>query len=218
MHELLEPIDDPVSRYVRHGGQIMLTTVLKSTTTLRDLDRLLHPRVPPLVRAPSHIELLSLSHTEESVEEQEIRQSLHIAVVPPPRATDNTCAENQQSIAAPALPSLPSLSPYRNSDTSPNVDERKVPEPAAPSSLEPASTPSHVYDVASPARFPHQGHSNFNDTLHPLQAREGPPLFTSGVVTASEESRLSAVPAVINVAEDDDDEEMPSIDMGSDSD
>jgi hypothetical protein len=193
----------------------MLTNVLKGTTTLRDLDRLLHPRVPPLVRAPSHIELLSLSHTEESVEEQELRQSLHIAVVPPSRVTDNTCAENQQSIAAPALRSP---SPYQNSDTSPNVDERKVPEPAAPSSLEPASTPSHVYDVASPARFPHQGHSNFNDTLHPLQAREGPPLFTSGVVTVSEESRLSAVPAVLNVADDDDDEEMPSIDMGSDSD
>ena len=43
----------------------------------------------------------------------------------------------------------------------------------------------------------------------------------SGVVTASEESRLgAAVPDVINVVEhdDEDDEEMPSIDMGSDSD
>lgn len=209
----------------------MLTIVRKrttSTSTLRDLDRLLHPRVPPLVRAPLHMELLTLSCTEESVEEQEIRESLHMDAFPPSSATETTSAQNQQPKSAPAPPSLP---PYRNPDMLPNADEFKVPGPApsqvsypqaaAPPSLEPAPTPSYGYNVASPAGFLSQGNSDFNDTLHPLQAHEAPPSFMGGVVTASEESRLGAAPEVIKAKEDDDDdddEEMPSIDMGSDSD
>jgi len=211
----------------------MLTIVLKgptSTSTLRDLDRLLHPRVPPLVRGGSHMELLTLSRTEESVEEQEIRESLHMDAVPPSSATETTSTQNQQPKLAPAPPSLP---PYRNPDALPSADESNVPgpapsqapssypQPAAPPSLEPVPTPSHGHSVASPARFPSQGNSDFNDTLHPLQAHEAPPSFVSGVVTAPEESRLAVAPEVINAKgddDDDDDEEMPSIDMGSDSD
>ena len=231
MHELLEPVDDPVSSYVRDGRQIMLTIALKgtpSTSTLRDLDRLLHPRVPPLVRAPSHIELLSLSHTEECVEEREIREGLLMDVIPPPNTVGTTCTENQQSIPGRASPSLP-LS--RTADTLPNVDGSKVPGPAplqvsspypqaaALPSLEPTSTPSHVHDSASPARFPGHGYSDSDGTLHPLKAHEAPPSLMSGV-TASEESRSGAVPEVVNAVDDndDDDEEMPSIDMRSDSD
>jgi hypothetical protein len=232
MHELLEPIDNPVSSYVRHGKQITLTTPLKgapSTSTLRDLDRLLHPRVPPLVRPSSHVELLSLSRAEESVEEQKIREGLHVDVIPSSSTIETTCAENQQSTPAPAS----SFPLFRTSDTLPNVNEPKVPEPAplqmssphpqgaASPNLEPAYTPSHGHDTASPARFPGHGYSDSNDTSHPLQAREAPPSLMSGVVTASEESRLGAVPGVVNVVDDDDeddDEEMPSIDMGSDSD
>jgi len=212
----------------------MLTTVLKGTTstsTLRDLDRLLHPRVPPLVRGSSHMELLTLSRTEESVEEQEIREGLHVDAVLPSSATETTSTQNQQPKLATAPPSLP---PYRNPDTSPSADESKVPgqapsqvpssypQPAAPPSLEPAPTPSHGYNATSPARFPSQGISDFNDTLHPLQAHEALPSSVSGVVNAPEESRLGAAPEVINAEgvddDGDDDEEMPSIDMGSDSD
>ena len=211
----------------------MLTIVLKCTTctsTLRDLDRLLHPRVPPLVRAPSHMELLILSRTEESVEEQEIRESLHMDTAPPSSATETTSTQNQQPKLAPVPPSLP----HRNPDTLPGADEFKVPGPAlsqvsssypqatAPPSVEPAPPPSHGYNVASPARFPSLGNSDFNDTLHPSQAHEVPPSFLSEVVAASEALCLGAALEVINVKEyddddDDDDEEMPSIDMGSDS-
>jgi len=214
----------------------MLTIVLKGTTstsTLRDLDRLLHPRVPPLVQAPSHMGLLTLSRTEESVEEQEIRESLHMDAVPPSGATETTSTQNQQPKLTPAPPSLP---PHRNPDTLLGAHEFKVPGPApsqvsssypqaaAPPSVEPAPPPSHGYNVASPARFPSRGNSDFNDTLHPLQAHEAPPSFLSEVVTASEALCLGAAPEVIDVKEyddddddDDDDEEMPSIDMGSDS-
>ena len=210
----------------------MLTIVLKgatSTSTLRDLDRLLHPRVPPLVRGSSHLELLTLSHTEESAEEQEIRESLHMDTVPQSSATETTSAPNQQ----PKLAAAPPFLPHRKPDALPSADEFKVPEPApsqvpsshpqaaAPPSLEPAPTPPHGYNVASSARSPSQGNTDFNDTSHPLQAHEAPPSFMSRVVTAPEESRLGAAPEVITTKEDgddDDDEEMPSIDMGSDSD
>jgi len=176
------------------------------------------------------MELLTLSRTEESVEEQEIRESLHVDTVPPSSATEMTSTQNQQPKLATAPPSLP---PYQNPNTLPSADESNVPgpatsqvpssypQPAAPPSLEPVPTPSHGYNAASPARFPSQGNSDFNDTLHPVQAHEAPPSFLSRVVTAPEESRLGAAPEVINAKgddDDDDDEEMPSIDMGSDSD
>ena len=211
----------------------MLTIVLKGTTstsTLRDLDRLLHPRVPPLVRGSSHVELLTLSRTEESAQEQEIRESLHMDAVPQSSATETTSAQNQQPKLAAAPPFLP---PYRKPDTLPSADEFKVPEPApsqgsssypqaaTPPSLELAPTASHGYNVASPARSPSQGNTDFDDTLQ-LQAHEAPPSFVSRVVTVSEEPHLDSAPEAINAKEDDDDgdddEEMPSIDMGSDSD
>ncbi|KAH9006875.1 rRNA processing/ribosome biogenesis-domain-containing protein, partial [Lactarius hatsudake] len=55
-HDLLDPPDDPSE----------------------DLDRLLHPRVPPLVLALPHVESLCLFRREESLEERELRESLRI--------------------------------------------------------------------------------------------------------------------------------------------
>ncbi|KAI9448089.1 hypothetical protein H4582DRAFT_2107490 [Lactarius indigo] len=118
MHDLLDPPDDPVN-----------------------LDRVLHPRVPPLVLALPHVESLCLFRREESLEERKLRESLRIAI-----------------------------SPHHDSETAIQAQE---------------------VDIAP---------------------------FMSGDVEASEESR-SGARAVIHLGEDEDeDEEMPSIDMGSDSD
>lgn len=198
-----------------------------STSTLRELDRLLHPRVPPLVPAPPHTELLSLFRTEESVEEQEIRESLHLSVVRP--ADETTGTENPSSIPTTAPGPLP-LHP--NPETLSNVDEPKTTAPAplrqpplypqasAPADLRPAPAPSHILSVSSPAQIPSTGRLYSNDSSCPPQADKVPPPLMSGVVTAADGSHLGAALEATSVVQedDDDDEEMPSIDMGSDSD
>ncbi|KAI0004959.1 rRNA processing/ribosome biogenesis-domain-containing protein [Russula compacta] len=212
IHELLEPMDDPNT---------------PSTSTLRELDRLLHPRVPSLARALPHVEVLSLFRAEESAEEQEIRESLRIGVFSPSNGIESTGCEGQASILAPA-PAPQPLPP--NPDTLPNVGQPKTPAPiplklstsqpqaTTPPGLRPAPTPPYAHHN-SLADFPSQDPSDSNDILCPPQEHEVPPSFMSTVVAASEGSRLGTVPGVINaVEEDDDDEEMPSIDMGSDSD
>lgn len=195
-----------------------------STSTLRELDRLLHPRVPSLVRALPHVEVLSLFRAEESAEEREIRDSLSIGVVSPSNGIESTGCEGQASILAPT-PAPQPLHP--NPGTLPNVAQPKTPAPVLstshpqatiPPGLRPAPTPSYVHNN-SLADFPSQDPSDSNDILHPPQEHEVPSSFMSTVVTASEGSHLGTVPGVINAVEDEDeDEEMPSIDIGSDSD
>ncbi|KAI9507018.1 rRNA processing/ribosome biogenesis-domain-containing protein [Russula earlei] len=211
MHGLQEPIDDPAT----------------STITLRTIDRLLHPRFPWLVRAPPYTELLPLLRTEESVEERELRESLHISVGPPARATGTTGPANQRSMPTLALDSGPLPLPP-NPDTLPNVNEPKTPalEPlsspryyqAATPDLRPA-TPPNLHNLSPPVQSPGQGSSDSKDPLRPSQALDVPSSLMSGVASAPE-SRFGAVLEATNAVDDDDDdnEDMPSIDMGSDSD
>lgn len=215
MYGLLEPIDNPGT---------------PSTSTLRELDRLLHPRVPSLVRASPHVELLSISHTEESVEEQEIRECLHLSVVQPSGETGG--AINPSSITTTA-PSPRTVHP--NIETLSNVDEPKTPAPAplqqaqlhpqapAPSDLGTPHRLPHMLNVSPAAHVPNTGCPNSNDTLNLTQADEISSASMSGVVTTAGGSHLGTILEVTNAVQedddnDDDDEEMPSIDMGSDSD
>jgi len=195
------------------------------TSTLRELDRLLHPRTPLLARASPNSELLSLYRTEESLEEQEIRESLHLGVVPSAGRTEIMGGKHQLSMPASTsahLPFPPKL------ETQPNTNEPKTPA-LAPSSLtypqattpdlRPDITPASASNVSPPTQNLGQGSSNSSDTLRPQQEQGTPPSLMSEV--APEESRLGIVSEVINVVEDDDDdddEEMPTIDMESDSD
>ncbi|KAF8505717.1 rRNA processing/ribosome biogenesis-domain-containing protein [Russula emetica] len=212
MYGLLEPIDNPDT---------------PSTPTLRELDRLLHPRVPSLVRASAHVELLSLSRTEESVEEQEIRESLNLSVVLPSGETGGAINPSSITITAPCPRSV-------RIETLSNVDEPTTPasaplqqaplHPQAPASsdLGAAHKPPYMLNVSPAAQIPTTGRLNSNDTLYLTQADENSSASMSRVVTAAEGSHLGTILEVTNAVqeeeEDDDDEEMPSIDVGSDSD
>jgi len=200
-----------------------------STSTLRELDRLLHPRVPSLVRVSPHVELLSLSHTEESVEEQEIRESLHLSVVVPSGETRGAINPLSITTTAPCPRTV-----HPNTETLSNVDEPKTPIPAplqqallhpqapASSDLGTAHGPPHMLNVSPAVHIPSTG-LNSNDTLYLTQADEISSASMSGVVTPAEGSHLGTILEVTNPVQeeeddDDDDEEIPSIDMGSDSD
>ncbi|KAH9965998.1 rRNA processing/ribosome biogenesis-domain-containing protein, partial [Russula dissimulans] len=205
IHEFQEPIDDPGT----------------PTSSLRELDRLLHPRVPLIARAPPNSELPSLFRTEESVEEQEIRESLHLGVIPSACGTKPMGGKHQSSMPASTsarltLPAEP--------ETESNVNKPKTPA-LAPSSLtypqadlRPDITSTTISNVSPPTRNLSQGSSDSSNTLRRQQEQGITPSLISGVFSAPEEPRLGTVSEVINVVEDEDeDEEMPTIDMGSDS-
>jgi pre-rRNA-processing protein RIX1 len=166
------------------------------------------------VWAPPHIELLTSSRTEECVEEQEIRESLHLSVIQPFGETTRAVTPSSITTTAPA----PSFI-HPNSESRSNVDEPKTPTPAplqqaplhpqaaAASDLGSAPMPSHMLNVSSPPQIPSKGRLNSNDTLCLTQADKVPSPLMSGVLEVKNA-----------VQDDDDDEEMPSIDMGSDSD
>jgi hypothetical protein len=75
-----------------------------------------------------------------------------------------------------------------------------------------------MLNVSPAAQIPSTGRLNSNDTLYLTQADEISSASMSGVVTTAEGSHLGTILEVTNVAQGEDDEEMPSIDMGSDSD
>lgn len=184
---------------------------IPSTSTLRELDRLLHPRVPPLVRSLPHVESLSLFRAEESVEEQGIRKSFDIGIIHPSDEIEITDVETRQLALAPSV--LASLSPRANPTTPADVSLPKARE----------TEPLHTNRDPSPSQISSQANrfSEPNNTQCPLPEREIPPSSRSGNLNASEESRLGVAPEIIIPVveeEEEEDEEMPSIDMGSDSD
>jgi hypothetical protein len=112
-------------------------------------------------------------------------------------------AENQPHVLAP--PASPAPPPH------PKITPADVDLPKAPS-------PLPTNRVTSSPQLSSQGSRFLEfDTLRPVPPREIPPSLMSGKVNTSE-SRLGVVPEAINLVEAEEDEEMPSIDMGSDSD
>lgn len=207
-HDLLDPPDDPGINF-----------------TLRDLDRVLHPRVPPLVLALPHAESFCLFRREESLEERELRESLRIAISPH-HDSETASLESQPPTIGPALASL---APHPNPHTLADGGSSNTPAPAllmphlqsAALANPKPSSPSHTPKLSSPPQLQSQSRQSpkSSDTLRPIQAQDADIApFMSGDVEVSEESR-SGARAVIYLGEDEDeDEEMPSIDMGSDSD
>ena len=193
-----------------------------SSFTLRDLERLLHPRVPPLARALPHVESLCLFRREESLEERELRESLRIAVSSH-NDRETAGAESQ----APTIGlALASPAPHPNSHTLADVSASNKLAPVLLSPIlqlatqinpKPCPLPSHTPKASSSPQLQSQAEKP-NETLRPVQAQQIAP-FISGDVEASEETRSRPRAEVIYLREDEDeDEEMPSIDMGSDSD
>jgi hypothetical protein len=160
------------------------------------------------VRSLPHVESLSLFRAEESAEEQGIRKSFNIGIIHPSDDIEITDVENRQLAPAPSV--LASLSPRASPTTPADVS---LPKAREPEPLQTNRDPSPSQISSQDNRF-----SEPNNTPRPLPGREIPPSSRSGNLNASEESSLGVAPEVIIPVEEEEDEEMPSIDMGSDSD
>ncbi|GLB33999.1 putative rRNA processing/ribosome biogenesis [Lyophyllum shimeji] len=134
--------------------------------TFRNLELLIHPRVPPLVRSLPHVESLSLFRAEESQEETNIRQELGLrsAVPDQPSSTTetqdvimeedsrtsaaktdmNSVKSNALSPPPPKPPSTPS-----NLPTKPTADAQQTPISEVQSSIEPPRPKANVAESAT---------------------------------------------------------------------
>ncbi|KAJ8086825.1 hypothetical protein PM082_005650 [Marasmius tenuissimus] len=181
---------------------------------MHDLDVLLHPRLPPLLRSLPQIEALSLFRTEESEEETAERQRLGIEV-----------NDDPQNIPAAALSSagqqdviMNEISPQENSrNTSSAVATSHVSQPLADPSLPPrpptiTSNPVVAAPVDRMKTLDHQvdipqapGPSNF-------------PTSAAGTSRAFPRTHMSDdKTSVTQTPREHEDEQMPSIDVDSDS-
>ncbi|KAG6854907.1 hypothetical protein C0991_012097 [Blastosporella zonata] len=174
-------------------GIIVRATIMEDDNqeTLRDLEVLLHPRVPPLVRSLPHVESLSLFRAEEPQEEADVREELGLhGAFPEPKIHDEDVFMKDSPTPIPQTLPVNHIQPTR-------VDERPplqlpsvapiIQSSSAPVTLPPKSTvmeqPQHMPSVPKSAPQPVVPHS-------------------------------VAVP----VQEEDEEDEMPAINMDSDSD
>ncbi|CAL1701175.1 unnamed protein product [Somion occarium] len=200
---------------------LVLGTSLQSPTSsgvTRELELLLHPRAPPLVRSLPHIETLSLFQAEESQEEQEARHTLQIGVPgelaaatqEPDVAMDIQLISSSHiapptnhvvPVTVPTVPSGPSMSVVQ----APPRAALQVIQPAVPA---PAVTPSTASFQPPPtsASIPKANDSS---------------LTRSSANTSTTASIAQATPPVSSsrmvVDDEDEDEPMPTIDVESDS-
>ncbi|KAH8094810.1 rRNA processing/ribosome biogenesis-domain-containing protein [Cristinia sonorae] len=198
-------------------GLVVGTSVQSGTAqTFADLDLLLHPRVPPLVRSLPHVEMLSLFRAEEGQEESDTRQALHLGANHESQNSNSSIDTTEQSTLAQTAPTappiqLPPLSTVRPA-ISGQVDPTRVmarPVEAQPPSLvanpSPASKPAQVASVPAPNQHQYVATTSIQ-----------PPVRTLGVDL---EARITPVDIqMVPDGADDDDEPMPSIDADSDSD
>lgn len=183
---------------------------------------MLHPRVPPLVRALPHVESLSLFQAEESQEELETRKNMAVATM---NETLPVPAQNTHSIAPPvSSPQGTPVAAFAPPTTFAIMQQTpQVPVPQATSVATTGhqeqsklllDTPPAISERNPPPQVPLSSNEPHLNTTRPPSssisstsvAQEAPPPPTPAQVVA---------PAVM---EEDEDEEMPGIDMDSDSD
>ncbi|KAG6877240.1 hypothetical protein C0992_010466 [Termitomyces sp. T32_za158] len=157
-----------------------------------NLEILLHPRVPPLVRSLPHVESLSLFRAEESQEELDTREGLGLCGASPgqlnlvedvvmqdfaPSETEQINNRQSAKVSEPPLPQNPSSSSFTNTSKNTLLAASTL---LIPSTIEPSlSTPAETI-VHPQIPLPH--------------------------------------PIAALAQSDDDDEEMPVINLDSDSD
>lgn len=172
----------------------------------QEVDLLLHPRGPPLVRSLPHVEALSLFRAEESNEELAARTSLALATTYDANVMDDMI---DPTIVTPIPKPAPQPVPTHLSMPTPKI--------TAPG---PISTPSPVLAnqkmTSSITTAPTKDSADISSAISSRQP-------TKSLMSSSIQMELApptVEPRIIPMVVDDDEEEegMPTIDMESDSD
>lgn len=159
------------------------------------LDLLLHPRLPPLVRPMPPVDALYLFRAEENQEEADLRRELGL---------ETTEAEPGMDLTVDVDTSQPDEVVH---------EQQNFVQPAAPKAV---SQPQNSWQPSATA-------GNLQGTIKQIVPVTSLPPMTSSAITSpfpSEESNKEHVtrPEIIIAPSDDEDEEMPGINVDSDSD
>ncbi|KAJ7180313.1 rRNA processing/ribosome biogenesis-domain-containing protein [Mycena crocata] len=165
----------------------------------RDLEILLHPRLPPLVRTMPRVESLSLFRAEESQEESETRQSLGLAASEAEAESSTTLVQSSISDVVMAEP------PPNPTATKPNGSPLVPVSLATPTTPLPMPLPQESQQLLQP----YSGHQPSSGHPEVERSPQSPKSSHDGPVQVDD---------LAFVEEDDKNEEMPAIDLGSDSD
>lgn len=188
--------------FLRAYDTLQLQALRSNEGVRQKLDLLLHPRVPPLIRSLPHVESLSLFRTEESLDEIDAREALGLGVAEQHlKGSDSTEYDTISHPHSEAMNVQPSSTPASASEGTGIFNK---PSPTAQTILQ--------SNFAGPT------------STSPLPP---PPSLPSSSLTLSSATSSSIVPATLQPApvvapmyedEDEEDEEVPTIDMSSDSD
>jgi hypothetical protein len=167
---------------------------------LQEVDLLLHPRGPPLVRPLPHVEALSLFRAEESNEELTARTSLSLTT---------TYDANVMDVEADPIMMTPSL-PEPTPQSVPMHLTMPTPRTTAPA---PPIVLASRQQTSSITAAPTKNSADAPPAISIQQLADSPP-------SASRKTTpVTVKPTLIPVAVDDEEEEpMPTIDTESDSD
>ncbi|KAI0832574.1 rRNA processing/ribosome biogenesis-domain-containing protein [Trametes gibbosa] len=204
-----------------------------AATVSTEIDLLLHPRVPPLVRSLPHVEMLSLFRAEESQEEADARVNIGLGIVDKRVPGQAELSEDPKSPVSgrttlpPGAPAPRPIEMVQNAEASlaqeqtamqvdvappgrSNAVGAKVAEPSVRNG---STTSRTVDDVAQPCQLPPTSLPPPPDPLPTRNAALGTRSTTTTVPPVT-----GATAAPLPAGDDDEDEPMPTIDLGSDSD
>ncbi|KAH7911569.1 rRNA processing/ribosome biogenesis-domain-containing protein [Hygrophoropsis aurantiaca] len=194
---------------------------LKAISKLqRDVDLLLHPRGPPLVRSMPHLAALSLFRTEESHEETEVRESLGLSMEEENEVQESAeveMAETEIQTNAPETSTQAVVSPVQPPISTPQGQPGFLRKQNVPlENRVPKNPGSHLTPPSlkpQPSAIP--ASSSISTSSQPTNnlVRPAPTLIEKPAPDPRAVQLQSVAMAV-----DDEDEEIPTIDMDSDSD
>ncbi|KAF5363543.1 hypothetical protein D9756_000360 [Leucocoprinus leucothites] len=182
----------------------------------RQLDLLLHPRLPPLIRSTPLTENLTLVFSEESDEEAGLRKSLGLYTTQdeiPQRLIEET--DGLTILPSPQLPksTAPLSTPAPPKSMSSMIQPAPVPPPLSKGKEKAIAPPDPILtsmEVPSKEQLT-PFHSSVIEAPKP---RSSQPPEKNGQLESSSPAPKYTLPAV---SAEDEDEEMPAIDLDSDS-
>ena len=236
---LVEHVRYPWHNVVNDVRGLIDTTSQGDLLVPTEVELLLHPRVPPLVRSLPHVEMLSLFRAEEGEEEKENRKRIGLGV-PDEQESGQPAVDDSQTQPSAGRINVPhaqgSLTGQAAKSTGEpltqelNTMAMQVDVPAAALTtasprMSSSSAPSSLSHPAGPLGQPtHHATTSIPTTANTLPPP--PDLLPSNPVAVFPQSTTTPIPPVINVTPasaprgeeiDDDDEPMPTIDLRSDS-
>lgn len=190
---------------------------------------LLHPRVPPLVRSLPHVEMLSLFRAEEGEEEMDVRKRVGLMVlaepVIQPDVAERLTPHVEQSNTSNTPRNLPEAERNTGSSAAQELElvsmQVDVPPARTPAVLPHlAQLQQSIQLQAAPILTVHRSDAHNPLPPPPESLSSSSTVLRSPLTVAAIPSTTASITptAVPTGDEEDEDEPMPTIDLGSDSD